>query len=431
MIHHDLGQFVTNDEVLSWTLGLGFGLSYRLGAGALDRPEVAAWMGWLAELQEAVAGPATGEPLTAWEILGGDGGAPVFRATYGDITITANTTAEPFETEEHILAPHGFLAQGPGLLAGALQRDGDVTWFCRRQAPEGQVLTVLAPERTAVAAPDLDGLWVEVVTGPSPGTRRIAIPAELSELPPSEWPRAKRPSRIGVVQLPPDISPSWTSIGPAEWLRALEGSVLAARHGLTIEALTPQQLREALAPPSEWLAIINPYGEIFPVVPGTSSMQTLGRIREYVEHGGVWWETGGYSFYGGAGAERIQGAGLGTLGIELRPGEIDAPPAALASTEAGQEWLSAETLEALAGTPAPANRGASPGGQPRLDLVASPGGAYVSGYRLEGWGWLWRLGGMHPPREVAVPIVVDVLSHLWTQPWPEPERDARRYLWRF
>ena len=35
MIHHDLGQFVTNRETLAWTLGLGFSLSYRVAAPAL------------------------------------------------------------------------------------------------------------------------------------------------------------------------------------------------------------------------------------------------------------------------------------------------------------------------------------------------------------------------------------------------------------
>ena len=32
MIHHDLGQFVTNRQVLAWTLGLGFSMSYRVHA---------------------------------------------------------------------------------------------------------------------------------------------------------------------------------------------------------------------------------------------------------------------------------------------------------------------------------------------------------------------------------------------------------------
>jgi hypothetical protein len=63
-------------------------------------------------------------------------------------------------------------------------------------------------------------------------------------------------------------------------------------------------------------------------------------------------------------------------------------------------------------------------------VVDSEAGGYVSGYRLEGWGWLWRLGGMNPPSEVALPVAVDVLARLYQEPWPEPERDARRFLWR-
>ena len=41
MIHHDLGQFVTNRETLAWTLGLGYSLSYR-AAGVAGKPRPAA-----------------------------------------------------------------------------------------------------------------------------------------------------------------------------------------------------------------------------------------------------------------------------------------------------------------------------------------------------------------------------------------------------
>ena len=54
MVHHDLGQFVTDDEVLAWTLGLGYGLSYWVNAADLDQarhPPMAALAGSRAEIR--------------------------------------------------------------------------------------------------------------------------------------------------------------------------------------------------------------------------------------------------------------------------------------------------------------------------------------------------------------------------------------------
>ncbi|NLN90672.1 MAG: hypothetical protein GX134_10995 [candidate division WS1 bacterium] len=442
MIHHDLGQFVTNDEVLTWTVGLGYGLSYRIGAGSLDRPEVSAWLAWLDEIQKSVCAPMIGAPLLAWEILGGDGDTPIFRATYGDITVTANTTGEPYEMGAGLtIAPHGFLAEGPGVLAGAVLQEGRVAWFSWSGGPEGARLTTYGQERSAVSVPLPD--WAghppvglvrdgcpELETGPSPGVSTIAMPEDLRGLAPGEWPEATRPQHLGVVTLPPGVNPTWTQIGPAEWTQALRESRLVTDLGLRVEAVTLENLRAALDAPEEWFAIVNPYGEIFPVPPGASSAEGLALIKGYIGNGGIWWETGGYSFYGGVGAEPLAEAGLSNLGVGVTSGELYAPATLLRVTDEGSAWLSRETLETLRATPAVANRTASGSGVPHLDVVDSEAGGYVSGYRLEGWGWLWRLGGMNPPSEVALPVAVDVLARLYQEPWPEPERDARRFLWR-
>lgn len=443
MIHHDLGQFVTNDEVLAWTVGLGYGLSYRIGPGALDRPETRAWIEWLDEIQKTVCAPMIGEPLRAWEVLGGDGRAPVFRAVYGDVTVTANTTEEPFGMDAELaIGPHGFLAEGDGVLAGAVTRADQKAWFSWSRGAAGARLVVFGPERTQVEVPlpewveeppagvVRDG-WLTVETGSAPGVVRVAMPEPLREAAPADWPEHRRPSRIGVVVLPDAVSPVWAVIGPQEWLEALRSSRLTQELGLRVEELRPEELEAALTAPEEWFAIVNPYGEVFPVPPGASAAEALEQIRGYVLNGGIWWETGGYSFYSGAGAERLDSGGLERLGVWVTSGEVEAPPTSLAATEAGEGWLTRETLEALQRTPAVANRTAGAGGQPHLDLVGSTSGGYVAGYRLEGWGWLWRLGGMNPPREVAVPIVVDVLARLYEEPWPEPARDARRYLWEY
>ncbi len=54
MIHHDLGQFVMDREKVSWTLGLGYAMSYRLQAPALNDPAARQWLLWLDRLQKSV-----------------------------------------------------------------------------------------------------------------------------------------------------------------------------------------------------------------------------------------------------------------------------------------------------------------------------------------------------------------------------------------
>ncbi len=48
MLHHDLGKFVSDRVVLSWTLGLGFAMSEQVPARALHEPQRLEWLRWLA-----------------------------------------------------------------------------------------------------------------------------------------------------------------------------------------------------------------------------------------------------------------------------------------------------------------------------------------------------------------------------------------------
>lgn len=44
------------------------------------------------------------------------------------------------------------------------------------------------------------------------------------------------------------------------------------------------------------LAIVNPYGEGFPVSDG-GYKEMISALRTYLDKGGVWFETAGYPFY--------------------------------------------------------------------------------------------------------------------------------------
>jgi hypothetical protein len=125
LVHHDLGQFVTNDEVLAWTLGLGYCMSYRTSASALDRASSRQWLLWLDRLQKSVCARFVGEPVRAF--VHDRGANPTFdddgllRATYGPVEIVANLNAHPTLSGSCELASHGFRATAPGLVAANLK----------------------------------------------------------------------------------------------------------------------------------------------------------------------------------------------------------------------------------------------------------------------------------------------------------------------
>jgi hypothetical protein len=124
LLYHDLGQFVTNPELVAWTLGLGFGMSYRVAAKALDEPKPREWLRWLDRLQKSVCARYTGVPLRAFAherpappIKNDDG---LLRSAFGDVEIVANLGTQPRGS----LAAFGFRVTAPGLVAGRLQKIG-------------------------------------------------------------------------------------------------------------------------------------------------------------------------------------------------------------------------------------------------------------------------------------------------------------------
>lgn len=141
MLYHDLGQFVTNRQVLSWTLGLGFCISYRINAAMLKRDERREWLRWLDRIQKSVCSRYVGEPVNAFEhdrgsaiSLEDDG---VLSARYGDVEVIANLDPQSFFAQDFLLQksliekdrelpPYGFYATAPGMVAANLKRLGGV-----------------------------------------------------------------------------------------------------------------------------------------------------------------------------------------------------------------------------------------------------------------------------------------------------------------
>ena len=130
MLYHDLGQFVTSRQVLSWTLGMGFCMSFRLGARALRHDRILEWVRWLDRIQKSVCSRYVGEPLNAFEYDRGSGKSMeddgIMRAVYGDVEIVANLESRAINEKNRELPPYGFYATAPGIVAANLKNLGGI-----------------------------------------------------------------------------------------------------------------------------------------------------------------------------------------------------------------------------------------------------------------------------------------------------------------
>ncbi|NUP98387.1 MAG: hypothetical protein HUU35_00890, partial [Armatimonadetes bacterium] len=339
LLYHDLGQFVTNPQVASWTLGLGFGMSYRCSAVSLARPAARQWLYWIDRLQKSICAEYVGAGLRRFEherrgstTARQDG---VIRSAYGPVEVVANLDPNPRREDGRELAGYGFYATAPGTIAARLQRVGE--WDCSPEisfvseaTANGAEAWVYSAARRTVAvelAQPLPGKVHVVVDGGTaqtveggkvvrfelplhPQDQRLDPPAELAAKAPREWPGGT--PAVGLIDFGATRQPSWTTIKPAAWLAALQAA------GLTVKPLrSPAEVSTALAAGvTNWLAIVNPYGEAFPSEGPGQAQAMLAKIRQYVNHGGSWVETGGYSFYQGVTpevAENLGSAGMGGL----------------------------------------------------------------------------------------------------------------------
>jgi len=116
---------------------------------------------------------------------------------------------------------------------------------------------------------------------------------------------------------------------------------------------------------------------------------------------------------------------------------VDQPAEPLLVTPVGQAVLGAELSAKVAASMSPVNRGLSRGvddpghvtlvtGQ-KQDLVGAR--HFIGAYRLNGWGWLWRIGGFNPNPEVAVPVAVAAMEYVYTHPPLPVKAGGVKYLW--
>jgi len=419
-------------------------MSYRVGAPALQRDGTREWLRWLDRLQKSVCSRYVGQPVTAFHhergpVQGMDG---VIRAAYGDVEVVVNLNPVEMNNGTVSLPPYGFHVTAPDLLAATTDMGGTPFVWVYAPAEAGASIELPGVSKAQATIAFDDGSvvteWVfgGIVGVPLParlGRKRVKPPAELAGKAPSDWPGGK--PAVGILDIP-GMEPIWTKTTAADWLAAFVNSRLAIEHGVPIGRITSrEQLAAALeAGPTRWLAIVNPCGEAFPTLPSGDWKQTLDAIRRYVEHGGCWWETGGYSFHLAAGPEgqqQVGSSGMGHLGLPVGAGEIDQPAEPLVVPAGTRAWLGDALAKRVERSMSAVNRGAVRGSHDpgHVTLVAGRRQDFIAGYRLDGWGWLWRIGGFWPNPDVALPVAVKAVEHVYTHP-PLPARPGGvKYLW--
>ncbi len=162
--HHDLGQFVTNREVLLWTLAMGYQLSYKITPADLAKPPLRNWLLYLDHIQKTIASAYIGKPLKSFRYLTGSGGTGVLETTFPGVRLVANATDKPYPLNDVVIAPLGFYAQAPNAEAGILSAYGgrsyekDDLWLIRHGDQNRITVTVRARTTTSltldVDAPD-------------------------------------------------------------------------------------------------------------------------------------------------------------------------------------------------------------------------------------------------------------------------------------
>ncbi len=412
---HNLGLSVRHPREAVWMLALGFQMSYRTNVQRFlgvdphlntDRNERALY-DYVHLLQKEVVSRLAGEPLVAFRHdrepliksgkplarLEDDG---VIEATYGKVSVQANLGDVPRTVGGRRLAPYGFFVEAPGLTAAWLEGEDP---FVETK----------------------DGKWVYAKVFAA-GEKPVAVPKDAPC-------RTARGAQVAVLDLGAGAPLCGTRMQPAEWLKAL--APFAATTGVRVVRLTSAEaLKAALAAgPTQWLAVVNPYGENFPCVGAGRGLETVEAVRAYVRAGGHWFETAGAPFncavYKGADGkwqqERMKGRQLDALQISIVPfGDLPGKPMRLEAAQ-GADWLPPSVRELLKTRTATLARGvAGTEGNP-LDpvLVTSKGLCWFGGVRLGGVGALWRLGGALPDAPLATATVAATLEHVWTTP-PKP-----------
>jgi hypothetical protein len=121
---------------------------------------------------------------------------------------------------------------------------------------------------------------------------------------------------------------------------------------------------------------------------------------------------------------------MGYLGLPIGSGDVEQAPEDLHATPVGVEWLGADLAAQVGKLQSPVNRGVpTRDASPAVVLVAGADMGFIGGYRLDGWGWLWRVGGFNPDPQAVLPVATAALGYVYAHPPVPPAAAGVRSLW--
>jgi beta-glucanase (GH16 family)/lysophospholipase L1-like esterase len=179
--YNNLGAPVTNDEVVAWSMGLGYGMTYIIfNNSEMDEPAKREWLRWIDRLQKSVAARYIGEGISAFTHTRSSGnGDGSLGATYGPVTIEANLENANLVRGSRTLAPHGFVATAPGLVAGRVIEPGGslpVNYVAETNGAGADIYIYSTGSRTVSIElpPGLDGSVIVSLDGAVPSFSTVS-----------------------------------------------------------------------------------------------------------------------------------------------------------------------------------------------------------------------------------------------------------------
>ena len=120
--HHDLATGIYNDRQMALSIGMGITMMYSPRINHVSDQSALEFIKWMDRLQKSLASKYVGEKMYEfsheWENVGAPGEEGRIRSKYGNISIFANMSDNPFQDGIYTVAPDGFIAEGDGVKAG-------------------------------------------------------------------------------------------------------------------------------------------------------------------------------------------------------------------------------------------------------------------------------------------------------------------------
>ncbi|MGI6353549.1 MAG: DUF6259 domain-containing protein [Lentisphaeria bacterium] len=482
---HDLGHFIRRPEHLCVAVAFGLTMSDTWNCRDHRSAFKKNWVHWLDAVQKTAAADYAGKKLLDFRYLEEGHNRPfphelLYTRYADDIVIVSNMGDKPIALKGLVdvtglpreelnwldgqtLPGYGFYISSPRVRVARINATNqDAIASIALAYRNGQVSgTVMTSNNATIALPvpetwsnttakwvDFAGVEQQVAIQCQKGMLTMTTPkADIADLDmPKAYANTAPKSQAGLsnkvaIYAPKSFPDEPFKAQVSAWQTELKRHI--ADQGLAITMLeTPQAMVEAISRPvgdsQRPFAIIAPYHEHLFLAADMDPFEVLGKIKRFVDTGGIWWATGGQPFHycrieeapGQWKKITIGGSGLATIGATTPITYVDESGVPLEATDAGKAWFGEARSERIASYFGNAQR---PFLYPedKLPLVMAGAVPYIAPIRCEGWGYFFNIGGFNVKIEEAADIVSGTLIHLWNNPW-EPNNPAKRVtLWRF